>query len=124
MIVNSGRFHQKLDFSETKIQGKQFTDIDAILDYGNKGWVLVECKVKGNPLPYGQKLALERMVNDFAKAEKPALLVVAEHETPINEDIRFEETKTNLIYFNGKWRNLDETPTTYVIDYFLRNKCM
>ena len=37
------------------------TDIDGFLDFGNNVYVFIETKHGDAPLPYGQKLALERL---------------------------------------------------------------
>lgn len=70
------------------------TDIDALIEYRAKGYVLVEAKFKGVPLQTGQILALERMSDDFIKAHKKALCVIARHTVVDTEQPVFLATAT------------------------------
>lgn len=63
------------------------TDLDGLLDFHNAFWVLFELKLAGTPLPYGQRLALQRLCRDLARV-KPAYVLVAEHETRAEQPIQ------------------------------------
>ena len=44
------------------------TDIDGLIEYHDSEYILLEVKHKDARVPYGQRLAIQRMVDDFTKA--------------------------------------------------------
>lgn len=56
------------------------TDIDGVIEYQGKAYVLYEAKHDGADLRYAQRLYLERTVKDYAKAGKIAIAIVADHQ--------------------------------------------
>ena len=42
-------------------------------------YILIEVKYGKTKVPFGQRLAIERMVDDFTKIGKPAVAIVCEH---------------------------------------------
>lgn len=103
---NMGR--QLLCFDNISHYGKATpTDIDGLIEYHDKQYVLLEIKRKGVQVLYGQRVALERMVNDFRKAGKEAIAVVAEHTVfDPSEDVDVAECLVREIYYSGErvWR--------------------
>ena len=79
------------------------TDLDAIIEWKNKGFILIEVKYGSNELKYGQQLAYERMVDDWSK---PAICILARHYThnPKN-NIDLASCKVDEFYINGEWKN-------------------
>ena len=69
---------QERDYSGLRYGRITPTDVDGLLDFQDKVWVVFELKRAGNNMPYGQRLALERLVDDLA-GQKPAVGFVAEH---------------------------------------------
>lgn len=55
------------------------TDIDMLFDYYGMGWIIGEAKVKGATLEKGQRIAMERFVDDMTAAGKPAYAILFEH---------------------------------------------
>ena len=55
------------------------TDIDGLIEYQNKAYILIEIKYDDAEMPGGQRKALIRMIDDFTKAGKKSILIVAEH---------------------------------------------
>lgn len=108
-IHSRNRAKQIIDFSGLRYNSPSTkgditpTDIDGFIEYDNKCFIFVEIKLKGNPLPYGQQLALKRLVNDCSK---PSILFIAEHnvESPHN-DINAAECIVRKYYRAGKWGN-------------------
>lgn len=86
-IENRERARQIRDFSGLRWKNITPTDIDSLVDFQNDIFIFTEYKVKGNELPFGQRLAIERVVDAIANSGKYCLGLIAEHETPINEDI-------------------------------------
>lgn len=76
-IRNRERAGQLIDFRGLRFNKITPTDIDGFIDFGNELFVVLEYKSTNAPMPYGQKLALER----YASAAKiPCYVLVGEHE--------------------------------------------
>ena len=53
------------DFAGIRIGACTMTDIDGFMELGGRMFIFVESKFGGAPLPFGQKLALERLVDSI-----------------------------------------------------------
>jgi hypothetical protein len=73
------RAQQINDFSGLRYGTITPTDIDGISDMHNRGYVIHEVKYRKAKVPRGQKLCLQRMVDDFNKAGKKSIAIIAEH---------------------------------------------
>lgn len=81
MFANRKRAKQLIDFEGLINEGKLgASDVDAVIEYKNKLYILIELKGRNAPLPYGQRLFLTRFVDDMRNAKKPAMVLVAEHD--------------------------------------------
>ena len=80
-IRNPKRASQLIDFIDLCVDGCIYpTDIDGLIEYRNNEFIILEVKFKGAEVPFGQKLALTRMADAFALAEKSAVVIVCEHD--------------------------------------------
>lgn len=104
---NLGRAKQLNAYDGLKWGNGSPTDIDALIEWKDKAYVLVELKAGHTPVPYGQELALKRMADDFKKAGKEAIVIVAEHYEPPTEDIVVAKAKVRKVYFDGNWYNCE-----------------
>lgn len=95
------RAKQLINF-DTLSSGKMHpTDIDAIIEYKNKAYILMEYKFKGRTVDLGQRLCLERMTNDFHKAGKKAVAIICEHEVEdTNQDVDAGGATIRALYTN------------------------
>ena len=98
-------------------------DLDGLIEYHNKKRVLLELKLKNTPVPYGERIALERMVNDFGDVGKESIAVVADH-TVFNEseDVIVGDAIVREIYWSKdrKWRPPKRMMTVkMLVDKFL-----
>lgn len=88
-IKNPYYAKQLIDFQGLGLDGGIYpTDIDAIIEYHDSEYILLEVKFERSKVPYGQRLAIQRMVDDFTKVGKRAIAIVAEHgasdpDTPV-----------------------------------------
>lgn len=104
LFVNPERARQLIDF-----QGLEWgynnrpTDVDALFEYKDRLYIIVELKFRGNQMPFGQKLALERLCDDLS-ARKPALLIVATHTTPVGELVDLASATVDEFRVKGEWR--------------------
>ncbi len=79
--INSvARKQQINDFSGLRYGKITPTDIDGVIEYKDRATVFIEVKYAGARLPFGQRLALQRLVNDVAAAGKRAIAIVADHD--------------------------------------------
>ena len=82
-------------------------DVDGLIEWHDKKRVLIEIKRKGVKMLIGEKLALERMVDDFQKVGKDSVVLVAEHMVfDSKEDVDVAECVVREVYFGkeGRWR--------------------
>lgn len=83
------------------------TDIDAFLDFGGKVFIFIETKHGDAPLPYGQRLALERLCDACQKSEINTIVLVARSDT--NGDIDTAHLPVTLLRHKGVWRKPNRT---------------
>ena len=115
-IYDRDRAAQIRDFSGLRWGNITPTDIDGLIEYHNTCYILMEAKYNGADIPFGQKLALTRMIDDW---QKPAILFLCSHDTPIGTDIDMATTMVSEFYFNGEWKTVKERPLKYMIDLFI-----
>jgi hypothetical protein len=102
VIRNREAKQQIADFSGLRYGKITPTDLDAFLDFGNRLFVFVECKYMNAPLSYGQRLALERLVDACHKPpERYAVGFVVAHSG--GGDIDFAGTTVRQFRWDGKW---------------------
>jgi hypothetical protein len=102
IILNRERARQIRDFSGMLYGSITPTDIDGLIEYRNKCYVLFEEKYRDAKLPRGQELALERICDDLQKV-KPALLIVANHEAEPGKDIDVASSFVVKFRFENNW---------------------
>ena len=104
IIKNRNYATQIKDFSGLRYGKITPTDIDGFIDFGNKLFIFMETKFKESLLPYGQRLALERLVDNGTVAY--SLGIISEHET--NGDIDM----ANCIVREIRWKKVWYIPKT------------
>ena len=79
-INNRIRAKQLRDYSSLRFGNITPTDIDGLIEYHGKGYVVLELKLRDAQIQYGQKLALERLTDDLQRAGKLTLCIIASHQ--------------------------------------------
>lgn len=97
------RAEQPISFSTLSCGPLMPTDIDGVMDWKGRCYVLLEYKTGDKPMSLGQEICLTRMADDLTSAGKPTLLVLAEHDTPTNMDISAGECDVRGIYWEHEW---------------------
>lgn len=119
--VNMGK--QLLRFDNIAYGNVTPMDIDGLIEWHDKKRVLLEIKRKGVYVLGGERLALERMVNDFQTAGKESLAIIADHTVfNTNEDVKVEDCIVREIYHSKekKWRAPKRMMTVRtILDSFL-----
>jgi len=118
---NRDKVKQLIDFTGILNEGKlSATDMDGMIEYKNQLYLFIEIKEGNKDLPFGQKLALERLTDDLSKV-KPTIAIVAEHNiTNPNVDIVMAECIVREIRFNNKWSPVESTTVRTVVDKFIK----
>ena len=95
---------QVIDLSGLDLPGRKTpTDLDSLIDYNGRCFVVTEYKATGALISYGQRVALERLV-DTLNFSVPAVLIIADHDTPLGQDIDGANALVRKYYRGGLWR--------------------
>ena len=100
LIRSSKQVKQAVDFSGVQNGLIHPSDIDAVLEFGNKALILLEVKRKGNRIPTGQRLMLERIVDRW---EMGVVLKVEHSFYDVDKDIPLVECFVTYYYSDKKW---------------------
>ena len=101
-IHSRDRARQLRDYSGLRFGNITPTDIDGLIEYHGKAFVIIELKYGDADVPFGQMLALERLTDDLSK---PALCIIANHDiTNPEEDIDVANCIVSQYRFKGSWR--------------------
>ena len=97
-------FKQRIsDFSELRFGNITPTDLDAFMDFGNKLFVFVETKFQSAPMPRGQRLALERLVDACHNPPTRYSVGFLTSYSSSDEDINLARTLVREYRWMGKW---------------------
>ncbi|MDO4809938.1 MAG: hypothetical protein Q4A04_08270 [Eubacteriales bacterium] len=103
-VRNMPRLNQTVLYNHLITDGKlKPMDIDGVLDYHGKGWLIFEYKLNDANVSTGQGIALRRLADDLAKS-KPVLLFILKHDViDANNPIYAEDCIVKCHYCNGKY---------------------
>ena len=103
LIRNSSQVKQTIDFTGIESGKIHPTDIDVVLEFDNEVLILMEVKRKGNKIPTGQRLVLERIANSW-HTDKVVVLYVTHNFKNDNKDIPLKECNVESIYLGRVWK--------------------
>jgi len=117
-IRNQKLVGQVVDFKGVKFGLCSATDIDMSIDWQGKTFVFTELKYGEVPLPVGQRLHLESLVNAIEAGGKRAYALIARHNTPEGQPIVAAEAQVSAVCDRDGWKyiSVDKSRQT-VIDY-------
>lgn len=121
-----GKFHhperarQLLSFDGLRWGEKTPTDLDLLVDFGGRGFVLVECKYKDTALPRGQELALERLQDAARRGGVPTLLLHASHSVDVGNVSVRDAVVIRFRYRRGWVPMRDPLSVWDIVDRFYR----
>lgn len=81
------------------------TDIDGLIEFYGKAYVVMEAKPSAPKMPFGQRLALERLVDDLAKAGKETLLLVLAVSPKEPGPVDYAKLLVSASREHGEWGN-------------------
>lgn len=106
---------QLIDFKGLELDGGIYlTDIDGIVEFRDSEYIILEVKHNNAKVPWGQRLCLQRMVDDFTKSGKKAVAIVCEHRVDDpGKPIVAAFCNVRELYYGGekKWRPPDKPMT-------------
>lgn len=122
-IHNPTRMKQLIDFRGLVVDGSIYpTDIDGLIEYRNSEYIIFEIKYNNADVPFGQRLALQRMVDDFTTIGKQAVAFICEHNVrDTQKPVVAAWCKVREIYYGKEreWRMPDyEITVREAIDSF------
>ena len=101
------RGKQLIRFDDMNLGKVCYTDFDAVLEWKDRAWLLFEVKKGSKDVPVGQRLALERFIQDVGAAGKLGCAAIVEHNVrnPY-EDIYLRDCFVRSIFMTNElaWR--------------------
>lgn len=115
------RAKQLVEFEGLKYGNGTPTDVDGLIEWRDKAFIFFELKYRDAKLPTGQRKALERLVDDLAKAGKQAVLFVASHNVDdTSQAVKAANATVTGVYYNRGWRSAGGSSLKDMVDRFLR----
>lgn len=102
VIRSHKNMSQVIDFSNMRFGNIMPTDIDGLIEYRDMGFMLYEVKYDGAEMPFGQRLALERLT-DALQMCRPTLLMLCSHLQAEGQDIDLSNTIVEEYRYKGGW---------------------
>jgi translation initiation factor RLI1 len=106
-LDHPARYYQKTDYSGLSDGKLSPTDIDGLFEYHNVAYIFFEIKYLDKEMPTGQRLALQRLAVDLARAGKDVVILVIEHDVAdTNETVNVGLFPVREILFGNQclWR--------------------
>jgi len=110
VIYNREKKRRLMSFASLRYNKITPTDIDAFLDFGGLGYVVIEAKGIGVPVPTGQRIALERLL--LKLSEPPSLAIAIIAETPdgsMQDDVDLGACEVREVWHVKNGRKLRST---------------
>lgn len=131
-ILFPARLSQSISFEGLDIGPKMFpSDVDAVIEYKNIGYIFYEVKTHRAPVSQGQRIMLQRLAMDCFKNGKLAVVLVCDNHINLNTDepINLASTIVREIYIpeETKWRkpkieNLETKQATGLFIHYLKKQ--
>lgn len=121
-IRNTDYRKQIFDMSLIRYGNITPTDLDAMIEYKNTGFILIEAKYK---LDFyqdkGQRLAHERLVDALWTAHKPSVLIFARHQVQLPNQVNLAHCLVTYYRYCGQWRKWTGWTVKQVVDSFINH---
>jgi len=87
------------------------TDFDGFIDYNGVAFIYIEGKLEEKKFDYGQRRALENVINSHILAKHEACAIIFRHNEPPDKIIIAKDKFVSEIYYNNKWTQLKNNVT-------------
>ena len=105
VIEHEERARQIRDFSGLRYGNITPTDIDGLIDFKNRIFVVFELKYMDAKTPFGQHLAIERIVDIVQETGRVSIGIIGRHEHhDVNEPIDCANADLVEYRWLGEWR--------------------
>lgn len=101
-IYNAALATQIRDFSGLRYGSITPTDIDGLLDFQDRAYVIIETKLCGAQVPYGQRLAIARLTDIISSTGRLGMALIARHKNTFGE-IDFANCAVSEYRYGGQW---------------------
>lgn len=98
-----------IDFTGVQNGNIHPTDIDCVLEFDNDILILIETKKRGNKIPTGQRLLLERLIDSWHTDHGIAMKVEYTDEYIGATTIPLHRCYVSKYYVHGKWHEPKHT---------------
>ena len=88
------------------------TDVDGLIDFGDRLFIHLEFKHRDKDMDRGQRVALERSARAHYAGDRPSYVIVARHNLPWNSAIPAASCRAIKVYDGkgeGKWSDVTGT---------------
>ena len=103
-IRNKALSSQIKDYSGMRYGKITPMDLDGVIEFGNKLYILLEYKGSGAPLAFGQRLCLERIVSAIHLPNRIAVCLVADHNQQLSDEVDCANAIVRQYFYKCKWR--------------------
>ncbi len=106
-IMFLDRLSQPIEFKGMDIGRKMFpSDVDAIIEFKNKCYILYEVKYNGKDMSMGQRIMLERITSDLGRLKPCLTLLVGHNISDVKTPVNLANTTVRALYSSTerKWR--------------------
>jgi len=94
------------------------TDIDGMIDYNGNAFIFIEGKLENKQIDFGQKKAIENVINGLCEAGKPSCCLIFRHNQKPDELIIAKDCIVSEVYYQHKWRYYNTKTVLYYVDEF------
>ena len=125
VIEHRARAQQIRDFSGLRYGNITPTDVDALIEYKDIAYIIIETKYGDVEIPRGQMLAFERLCDDLQNF-KQTIFIISRHNYPIGTDIDLAKTVVEKYRLEKRWIVMKEhtketTTVRELIDRFIES---
>ena len=128
LIRNSKEVVRAIDFTGVQNGVIHPSDIDAVLEFDNDILILIEVKKRGNEIPIGQKLLLERICSSWRTNRSVVLKVEYDDIYAQDQNVPLDGCYVTSYYHRYKWVKTKEPYSlkgflNYLGDRWNNKKC-
>ena len=103
-IRNHAKARQQKDYSGLCFGKITPTDLDGFMEFGDHVFIFIELKGPGGEMPYGQRLAFERLVDAITSDTRASYLLLSRHEErDLDKDVVVADLMVERCYHAHRW---------------------
>lgn len=113
-VQHDARFKQPVLFDGMTFNRISPTDIDAITEYHDRFFFIVELKYLDEQMSEGQSLCLKRLIDAIEQSSnsRDAILVVGRHGvSDTSQAVMLKDAYVKKVYWKGEWHNVTRKVT-------------